>query len=1114
MAEQRKTDPAQLPHASRSDAGERDARASSSLSASAPALPNSVAPNSVAPATVPVGDPLSDKTHVPGRPLAAVPSQDVDASDLDARQTDSSFGQPSADAVSTGSSRRELSGSGVGGAPQERTVISKRAPPVEPRVIPTVGGPMELGRSLEGHQLGHFLLEKFVGGGGMGAVFRAADTKLSRIVAVKVMARDRTDDDTLRRFQNEAQSAARLDHPNIARVHYVGEDEGLNYIVFEYIEGTNIRDLVVARGPLPLEEAINYTLQVAEALEHAHQRDVVHRDIKPSNVLVMANGHVKLVDMGLARMHQVEASNADLTATGVTLGTFDYISPEQARDPRSADVRSDLYSLGCTLYYMLTGRPPFPDGTVLQKLLSHSGDSPPDVRAYRPELSEEVSLVVQRLLAKQPSQRFQTPSELIGALLLLADGLGFDRLARSGAVWVAPQVNVWTVLERQLPWAAPTFLFVLLVILLRWGWSSASDRDLRPRRPSFGAPVGAPIGEPVAAAFANSDAAPPAGEPPDADHPTRREAVNGAGKPSDNANPRTVKGAPEERPSTSTGDAETNPADSDSPVDAADASPPKPTPPKPMVTDRGEVDGPALESPAAVVIRGVEDSRDDDSRVENGGVDHSQGESSKGDAGKRDEGPTKSDGETTPRPVPPVGATEAPKTTSMTPGSAPAPLAANAGTAPGGGPPAGSLPSDLTTPTPDSPANASPQTSTVIRKLVVGEARVDSEGDELPESLDVRRFETLQDAFRAAVELPGVDVIELRYDGPRAARPFDISLPSRRVAVRAATGRRPIVVFQPSSTEPTLDRRMIRLIRTSLVWDGVPIQLNLPDAPSDDWTIFYLDRPGRVELTNVAATVGEPDAARRLAQGVAFFRFAEPIATETMMDMRTTRESSPTSIQLQQCVVRGPGALVRATTGVAFRLSWQQGLFASTAGLLEMQGARVLPQPSEVVSLDLSHVTLALGRPLCQMRLEPETRFPLEFVGKFQDCIFLKSTGNSGDGSELTIFEQQYGAGVDSTRYRPYLSGNGNYYPDDAVLLRISPIGAPTTAQIYTLRNRHEARQEKWYDEQPSPGMVMWRQLPARDLPVEKQSKNDYQLDDAVDNPASRAGFDPEQLPD
>lgn len=317
----------------------------------------------------------------------------------------------------------------------QQTVISKRPPVGNPSDHHKVS-PTEMGMTLQGQQLDHFQLGEFVGGGGMGAVFKATDTKLDRTVAVKILSRGQADEDVLRRFRNEAQSAARLDHPNIARVYYVGEDQGWNYIVFEFIEGANIRDVVERDGPLSLEDAINYTLQVAEALEHASQRDVVHRDIKPSNVLVMSDGRVKVVDMGLARLHQVEAAADDLTASGVTLGTFDYISPEQAYDPRSADVRSDLYSLGCTLYYMLTGRPPFPNGTVIQKLLSHTSEPPPDARLYRPQLPEEVANVLSKLLVKQPEKRYQQPSQLIGELLLLADHLGLQRTAMGGRVWI------------------------------------------------------------------------------------------------------------------------------------------------------------------------------------------------------------------------------------------------------------------------------------------------------------------------------------------------------------------------------------------------------------------------------------------------------------------------------------------------------------------------------------------------------------------------------------------------------------------------------------------------------------------------------------------------------
>ncbi len=300
---------------------------------------------------------------------------------------------------------------GSGSVDSQKTVISKRLPASAPAFV-RAANPFEMGSSLAGEQLGHFQLEEFVGGGGMGAVFRATDTMLGRTVAVKVVSRDETNEETLRRFRNEAQSAARLDHPNIARVYYVGEDKGWNYIVFEYIEGVNVRDLVEHNGPLSLEDAIKYTLQMAEALEHASQRDVTHRDIKPSNILIMIDGRAKLVDMGLARLHQVESSTEDLTASGVTLGTFDYISPEQARDPRNTDVRSDLYSLGCTLFYMLTGQPPFPEGTVLQKLLSHSSEEPPDVLTYRPELPGDIAAVVKKLLAKLPEQRFQSPRDL------------------------------------------------------------------------------------------------------------------------------------------------------------------------------------------------------------------------------------------------------------------------------------------------------------------------------------------------------------------------------------------------------------------------------------------------------------------------------------------------------------------------------------------------------------------------------------------------------------------------------------------------------------------------------------------------------------------------------
>ena len=388
--------------------------------------------------------------------------------------------QPAEDQESSDSGSASPGQQSPGRLDDEKTVISSQQPlPDAP--FPRPQNPQQIGRSLEGRRLDYFILEEFVGGGGMGSVFRAIDTKLNRTVAVKVLSQNQKDEESLRRFKNEAQSAARLDHDNIARVYYVGEDDGWHFIVFEFIEGVNIRDLVRHKGPLGLDEAFSYVIQIADALEHAHQRDVIHRDIKPSNVLVNPDGHAKLVDMGLARLHHVESDSADVTASGVTLGTFDYISPEQARDPRNTDVRSDLYSLGCTFYYMLTGAPPFPEGTVLQKLLSHSSDTPPDPRLYRDDIDDSVARILDRLLAKSPDDRYQSPAELIGELLVAAERLGLPAAGR-GTVWAAPGSpgQGWA---RHLPWLAPALLLIVTALVLE-RWSRPSSQ-VSTREPAF-----------------------------------------------------------------------------------------------------------------------------------------------------------------------------------------------------------------------------------------------------------------------------------------------------------------------------------------------------------------------------------------------------------------------------------------------------------------------------------------------------------------------------------------------------------------------------------------------------------------------------------------------------
>ncbi len=361
----------------------------------------------------------------------------------------------------------------------DATMISNRPP----LTAPVASDPIF--RILTGHvtpgdRLGHFELLEYVGGGGMGRVFRARDTLLGRMVALKVLPPDQASDaDALQRFQNEAQSAARLDHDNIVRAFYVGEDRGLNYIAFEFVEGLNVRLLVEQKGPLSLADAVSVTLQVAEALAHAESRDVVHRDIKPSNVLVTPEGRVKLIDMGLARLRQADPAVADLTASGVTLGTFDYISPEQARDPRNADIRSDIYSLGCTVFFMLSGQPPFPQGTVLQKLLQHQGDEPPDIRQFRPELPVELSAILRKMMAKDRARRYAGPAELIADLLLLADQIGLQPVSQTSRVWVVPQDARWSFIQRHVPWIAAVAALVCIVVVLDLTWTSPAPRDER-----------------------------------------------------------------------------------------------------------------------------------------------------------------------------------------------------------------------------------------------------------------------------------------------------------------------------------------------------------------------------------------------------------------------------------------------------------------------------------------------------------------------------------------------------------------------------------------------------------------------------------------------------------
>ena len=256
---------------------------------------------------------------------------------------------------------------------------------------------------------GRYRLESKLGSGGMSTVYLALDEVLDRPVAVKLLHREISEEaDQLERFRREARSAARLSHPNLVGVIDAGEDDGRPYIVFEYIDGRTLKRRIQDEGPLPVDEAVAYGIEIGRGLTAAHARKLVHRDVKPQNVLIDPDGRAKVTDFGIAR----SLESKGLTATGRVLGTTDYVSPEQAMG-EDVDERSDVYSLGVVLYEMLTGDVPFQAETQVGVAMKHVNEPMPDVQAKRPEVSAVVASVVDRATTKDPRDRYNSVAEMV-----------------------------------------------------------------------------------------------------------------------------------------------------------------------------------------------------------------------------------------------------------------------------------------------------------------------------------------------------------------------------------------------------------------------------------------------------------------------------------------------------------------------------------------------------------------------------------------------------------------------------------------------------------------------------------------------------------------------------
>ncbi len=309
-----------------------------------------------------------------------------------------------------------------------------RQPPSRQPPDPQQSGPIP--HDLDGHEIGGCAIKQRIGAGGMAEVYEARHLKRKSRVAVKVH-RLRSPK-SVERFLREAKIAVKMTHPNIVRAFDFGHDQNfdLHYIVMEFVDGQDVLRLLTRRGRFGVGEALSIATQVCSALAAAHAAGIVHRDVKPSNILVDRSDAVKLADLGLAkdlaaRVSAVRsagsagvssAQDPGLTQAGDVMGTFHYMSPEQAADSGNVDQRSDIYSLGCTFYHMLCGRPPFTGITPQEILQKHAREDRPDARAADSRVSEELASVIQRMMAVRPHDRYRTTTELFDALAGLADG--------------------------------------------------------------------------------------------------------------------------------------------------------------------------------------------------------------------------------------------------------------------------------------------------------------------------------------------------------------------------------------------------------------------------------------------------------------------------------------------------------------------------------------------------------------------------------------------------------------------------------------------------------------------------------------------------------------------
>ena len=339
---------------------------------------------------------------------------------------------------------RQLTSSGVMAAEEVEQFLASFPADQQPADAEQLGRALVEQRKLTKYQvnqlcagkplvLGNYIIIDKLGQGGMGIVLKAEHKRMKRLVALKVLSSAALrSPDAVKRFHREVEAGARLMHPNIVVAHDADVVDGTYFLVMEFVNGIDLSSLVKKLGPLPVEHAVNCIIQAARGLELAHEQGVIHRDIKPANLLVDRKGTVKILDLGLALIEKGSSPGARLTVAGTIMGTADYMSPEQATDAKRVDARSDIYSLGCSLYFLLIGRTMYGGTTMLEKLKSHQNAPIPSLEGIRdgqrfkdsqgPEDSNarsqisNLNLVFQRMVAKRPEDRLQTMTKVIAEL--------------------------------------------------------------------------------------------------------------------------------------------------------------------------------------------------------------------------------------------------------------------------------------------------------------------------------------------------------------------------------------------------------------------------------------------------------------------------------------------------------------------------------------------------------------------------------------------------------------------------------------------------------------------------------------------------------------------------